>query len=238
MPISRTNWAHRLALSSLVISTSYVIALQAFRSSWYRDYLVHQLCAPKAPWRDHAAATLASMGAEAQLLEGMRHPQEDVRDAARRALDAHWFQSAGVGAARRLLQAEAASSQERHAEALQMLDEVVHAYPAFAEGWSRRAAVLWRMGRTGACLQSCERALGLNHDLYGAWLGLAHCHMQLGDSSEARRSLKAYLALQPFDLVAVDSLQKCERLAQLEEREYQLAVAGLEAAASNKPEAE
>ncbi len=229
MPTTNNNWLRHIALGALVVSTSYVIATQAFHSQWHQDFLVQQLCT-SLNRRDYAAEMLASLGAESSLLEAMRHSRSEVRDAARRALDARWFQAAGLKAASQILAAETASSKGNHDEALALLNTLVKEHPSFAEGWNRRGAVLWRMGRVGACLQSCERAIELNPEHYGAWLGMALCHIRLGDSVEATRSLKSYLSLQPYDDVAADSLSKCDRLAQLEEREYELSVAGREAA--------
>ncbi|MBI1840007.1 MAG: tetratricopeptide repeat protein [Verrucomicrobia bacterium] len=203
-----------------------MIASQAHRSQWYQDYLVQQLRTGEPTRRETAATTLAYLGAEAPLIEALRHDRLEVREAARRALDARWFQSEGMEAAKRLVEAEVAISQERREDALITLDAVVHDHPAFAEGWNRRAGLLWRMGRVGACLQSCEHALESNGQHYGAWLGLALCHMKLGHIPEARASLQAYLSLQPFDAIAIDSLKKCDALAELEETEYRLSVAG------------
>lgn len=233
MPTTDKRWLRHISLGALVLSTSYVIASQAFHSQWHQDFLVQQLCTSSSR-REYAAEMLASLGAEAKLLEAMRHSRPEVREAARRALDARWFQAAGIKAAGQILAAETASTKDQHEEALAILNTLVKEHPSFAEAWNRRGAVLWRMGRIGACLQSCERAVELNPEHYGAWLGLALCHIKLGDSAEATRCLKSYLTLQPFDDVAADSLSKCDRLAQLEEREYEMSVAGREAATRHR----
>lgn len=225
MPIRSLLWLRRSLLAGLVLGTSYVIASQAHRSRWYQDHLVQLLHTGDSIQRERAATTLAYIAAEAPLIDALRYDRLEVREAAKRALDARWFQSEGIETAKRLIEAEVAISQEHCDDALVTLDAVVREHPSFAEGWNRRAGLLWKMGRVGACLQSCEHALESNGQHYGAWLGLALCHMKLGHSQEARASLQAYLSLQPFDTIASDSLKKCDALAELEETEYRLSVA-------------
>jgi len=196
----------------LAFSAAFLVMHFGRRTAWYKDHLYHQLLAGNADQRLHAASVLAQVDGESQLLEALQSEEPEVNDLARRALEHLWFYAAGQEAYEMMESAYQAAETERFQEALRILDRLTAKFPRYAEGWNRRAAVLWQMGQYQNSKTDCERTLSLNPNHYGAWQGLGVCHMQLGQIAEACRSLRIALKIVPHDDATRQSLQKCEEL--------------------------
>ena len=69
--------------------------------------------------------------------------------------------------------------------------------PGFAEGWNKRAAVLYRMGRFDAAQTSVERTLALEPRHFLALAGLGVIHMRTGKLEEALRAFEVALRINP-----------------------------------------
>jgi len=201
-------------LCILVVTFSASFATMHFgrRTTWYKDYLYQQLSQGDAGKRLHAASVLAQIGGEQHLLDALKSDDPEVSAMARRALEHLWFSAAGDKAYALMDSAYQAAEKEEFKEALKILDQVTQRYPNYAEGWNRRAAVLWQLGRYKESMSDCNRALELNPNHYGAWQGIGICHLQLGEVVEACRSLRCALKIAPHDEATRRSLQKCEDL--------------------------
>jgi tetratricopeptide (TPR) repeat protein len=202
----------RVILLVVVFSVAFLSMHFGRRTSWYKDHLYQNLIQGDSEQRLRAASLLAQVGGEGQLLAALKSDQPEVHSMARRALEHLWCYAAGSTAYRLLETAYAAAEKEHFEEARQSLDRLIARYPKYAEGWNRRAAVLWQLGRYQESLDDCQHALSLNPNHYGAWQGLGLCHLQMGALAEACRSLRVALTISPNDDATRRSLQKCEEL--------------------------
>jgi tetratricopeptide (TPR) repeat protein len=203
----------RVCCLTLLFSSLSFLALTAVQHSrWYKERMFQSLLEGNSRQRLAAASSLARVGAEDYLLRGLKSSDSEARELARRALEQLWFTAAGSKAYQRILEANEAVEKKKYTQALEILDEVVAAYPQFAEGWNRRASVYWEMGEYQKSMADCERALKLNPNHYGAWQGLGVCQLQLGEVEAACRSLRAALKILPYDEATRASLQQCEDL--------------------------
>jgi tetratricopeptide (TPR) repeat protein len=207
---SHQSWVSGIARWLLVIAGCYLLAALLHRTEWYRELLCARVLQDPSPSREQSAHALARVGGEDRLFELLQHPKAPVREAARTALDALWFGAEGASAARQLLAATEAINDERYDEALARLDELIQRRPRYAEALNRRASLHWQLGRPGASIRDCERALEVNPRHYGAWQGLGLCHLHLGNNESARNCLQMYLQLQPHDTTAREWLQQCD----------------------------
>jgi tetratricopeptide (TPR) repeat protein len=81
--------------------------------------------------------------------------------------------------------------------ALGVFDAIVRQNPDFAEGWNKRATVLYLMGALDAAATDCERVLRLEPRHFGALSGLGMIRMKQARVEEAIAAFERALALHP-----------------------------------------
>lgn len=81
---------------------------------------------------------------------------------------------------------------------IELLDQLIVDYPAYAEGWNQRATMHFIAGNLEASIADCARVLELEPRHYGALSGRAMIYLQQGKRSLALRDMRAALALHPF----------------------------------------
>ena len=206
----------RWAYVGLVGFCSAYLAMHLVRQTdWYKDRIYQQLLAGTPRQQFRAASTLARLGSETHLLAALKVEAPTVHELARRALEYLWFNAAGEEAFEMIQAAHKAGEKDNLQEALAILDRLVTKFPKYAEGWNRRAAIYWQIGRYEQSLRDCERALVLNAHHYGAWQGIGICYLQMGDLAVACRSLRAALRIAPHDESAQRCLRRCEALLRI-----------------------
>jgi tetratricopeptide (TPR) repeat protein len=207
-----TPFVRQVVLLALLTSGGCLVVNWFHHTDLYRERLYTKLLHGDADAKLVAASALAQYGGQEQLFRALRSPDESVRDMARRGIEFIWFNAAGPAAYQLNLAAYEAAENQDLPGALEILDQLVECYPRYAEGWNRRACVLWQMGQYEKSLTDCERALALNPLHYGAWQGIGVCHLHLGNVTAACRALRKALQLAPHDQDTRDSLERCEQL--------------------------
>ena len=202
-------------LTTILFLAVYVTLRVTQHSQWYKHRLFHQLVCGSTNQQLRAASALAYLGAQDELLAGLKSDVASVRELARRGLEHIWFSSAGTEAYQLTEAAYQATEKAEYPKALEILNRLVQKYPNFAEGWNRRAAVYWQLGEYQKSLADSKRALALNPNHYGALQGMGLCRLQLGDVAAACRFLRAALKIIPHDEATRTCLQKCEDLLRL-----------------------
>src|SRR5262245_5282676 len=131
----------------LVVSFTAAFLVMHFgrRTSAFKQHLYHQLLKGDADQKLHAASVLASVGGESELLRALQEEAPEVHSMARRGLEHIWFYACGQEAYRLMETAYRAAQDNNQKEALRILDGLTRDYPAYAEGWNRRASVLWEL---------------------------------------------------------------------------------------------
>ena len=84
------------------------------------------------------------------------------------------------------------------ASALAILDEVVRRAPEYAEGWNKRATVLYMLEEYDRSLADCERVLALEPRHFGALAGQGLIAIAREDYAAALRAYRRALAVNPF----------------------------------------
>ena len=82
--------------------------------------------------------------------------------------------------------------------AFQRFDAVVKHAPGFAEGWNKRATVLYMMGRHRESAADVQHVLSLEPRHYGALSGLGMILVALGREEDALVWLHRALELNPY----------------------------------------
>ena len=83
------------------------------------------------------------------------------------------------------------------AEALQTFSEIVRRKPAFAEGWNKRATVLFLLGQYEQSMKDCDEVLKRNQNHFGALSGYGQMYITLGDFERAIEYLERALKVNP-----------------------------------------
>lgn len=91
----------------------------------------------------------------------------------------------------------AAMSEGNLMLALAHFEQVIAKAPKFAEGWNKRATVLYMMGRYKDSAADVERTLALEPRHYGAISGLGLIHLQQGDDKAALADFERALKVNP-----------------------------------------
>jgi tetratricopeptide (TPR) repeat protein len=91
-----------------------------------------------------------------------------------------------------------AMSADRPDDALGFFTEVTKRAPDFAEGWNKRATVLFIMGEYAGSVVDVERTVALEPHHFGALSGLGLINLQLGREAAALKAFEAALKVHPY----------------------------------------
>ena len=95
--------------------------------------------------------------------------------------------------------------------ALAIFDEVVARMPDYAEGWNKRATVLYLMDEYDRSLADCADVLAREPRHFGALSGIGLIALARGDERAALQALRRALAVNPFLRERHDLIPELER---------------------------
>lgn len=160
------------------------------------DYLAHEV----APTRQAAAYALGIIGnveAISALVKALRHNDPDLRSNAEQALWSIWFRSGDKSLDDMLQKGARYIKQEQYAEAVNLLTEVIHTAPEFAEGYNQRAIAYFMLEEWERSIDDCKKVVALNPVHFGAYAGMGQCHLRLGNLRDALKAFQQALEIHP-----------------------------------------
>lgn len=122
-----------------------------------------------------------------------------------------WLEPKDEKARDLLAKGMAAMNDDQFDVALDDFNRLVDTAPDFAEGWNRRATLLYLMGEYDASVRDIERTLQLEPRHFGALSGLGLIYLQLGDDQSALKSFKRALEINPHLPGARDNADDIEK---------------------------
>lgn len=91
-----------------------------------------------------------------------------------------------------------AMNDEDYSLALALLNHVVDIRPKYAEGWNKRATVLYTLREYPRCLSDIEHTLMLEPSHFGALSGLGTVLEAMGEKEQALEAFRRALEINPF----------------------------------------
>jgi tetratricopeptide (TPR) repeat protein len=165
-----------------------------------RDEALKGLAASDAAQRAEAVIWIATNGtsADAKVLQPYLVDENPiVRQLAEQGLWALWSRS-GDKAIDALMEKGAGEIQARQfKEAIATYSEVIRRKPAFAEGWNKRATVLFLAGDLKKSLADCNEVMKRNPYHFGALAGYGQIYFQLKEYDKAIAYWKRALVANP-----------------------------------------
>jgi tetratricopeptide (TPR) repeat protein len=108
-----------------------------------------------------------------------------------------WLEPKMVGTRIVLREGLRALAEDDYQTALHRFDAVVELEPEFAEGWNKRATVLYLMGDYDNSVEDIKRTLTLEPRHFGALSGLGIINQSLDRKKDALKAFRAALAVHP-----------------------------------------
>ena len=121
----------------------------------------------------------------------------DEAAAYERAIWQTWLRSGNEEVDQLMRQALSAMARTKYRDALATLDKIVNRLPDFAEGWNKRATVLYLLGFYQSSLADIDKVLALEPRHFGAISGIALIRIELGDNEAAVEAVQRALKIHP-----------------------------------------
>jgi tetratricopeptide (TPR) repeat protein len=104
-----------------------------------------------------------------------------------------------------------AMATQDYRAALTDFTKVIEIAPDFAEGWNKRATVLWLVGDYDGSLADVDKTLALEPRHFGALAGLGHIYAALEREEEALAAYEKALAVNPHMPGIIASIEQLKQ---------------------------
>ena len=172
------------------------LLLQNYTQENLVDYLTDEV-APTRQAAAYALGIIGNMAAVSPLVKALRHNDPDLRSNAEQALWAIWFRSGDKSVDDMLRKGAGYIKQEQYVEAVDLLTEIIHIAPEFAEGYNQRAIAYFMLEEWEQSIDDCKKVVALNPVHFGAFAGMGQCYLRLGNLREALTAFQRALEIHP-----------------------------------------
>jgi tetratricopeptide (TPR) repeat protein len=104
-----------------------------------------------------------------------------------------------------------AMATQDYRTALTDFTKVIEIAPDFAEGWNKRATVLWLVGDPEGSLADVNQTLSLEPRHFGALAGLGHIYTDLDREEDALSAYERALAVNPHMPGVIDRVEQLKQ---------------------------
>lgn len=170
--------------------------------------LVLAVIAPTAPVRGQGGSSAAL---DKLFIDLKAASSEPTALAIEQSIWLAWLQSGDAEVDKLTQQAIASMQARKFEDALAILDAVVLKAPGFAEGWNKRATVLYIVGEHDRSLADINKVLALEPRHFGALSGIGLIKVAIGDKAAALAAYRKVLDIYPLSggaRLSVEQLSK------------------------------
>lgn len=132
----------------------------------------------------------------------------DTADQLERQIWIIWLDSGREDVDQLMFRGIRALHQRQMRRAFSLFDRVVKIAPDYAEGWNKRATVLYLQDRLAESMADIERTLQLEPRHFGALSGMGLIFAQVDDEEGAVRAFEAVLELNPHSSSAIANIDE------------------------------
>ena len=144
------------------------------------------------------------------LYAELAEPGNDAWKQTEQAIWRAWSRSGSASMDLLLRRADKAAGEGDLETAMKFLDDLVRLDPGFAEGWNKRATVLFMQDELGRSVASIERTLALEPRHFGALVGLAVILERTGNEAGALEAWRRAADIHPKLERATESIERLE----------------------------
>jgi len=180
-----------------------------------RSEALTALEARDAETRRLAAAELAEHGTMPdvpRLARALRDADPLVRAIAERSLWNVWSRSGDTEIDALFANGVQEMSEGLGETAVKTFTRIIERKPDFAEGWNKRATVLYMLGEYQKSLADCDEVMRRNPHHFGALSGYGMIYLKLGDPGRALTYFERALAVNPNLTQVEENVQALRRL--------------------------
>ena len=180
-----------------------------------REEALRGLSAADAAQRAEAVTWIANHGAQADTEALARRLSDEhpmVRGFAEQGLWLLWHRSGDQAIDALMAKGAEQMQAQQFKEAIATYSEVIRRKPAFAEGWNRRATVLYLAGEYGKSLADCDEVMKRNPQHFGALAGYGQIYFRLERYDKAIEYWRRALEVNPNMLGVEFNIKGAEQL--------------------------
>ncbi len=159
---------------------------------WTLIVVLAALTAASPAWSDQSDPRLPGLFTQLQAA-----PSSEAAQPLEAQIWGIWMQAGDLGADQFMATGLSAMNAGDYGSALKAFGQLVEDKPAFAEGWNKRATLLYLLGRYQESVADIAKVLALEPRHFGALSGLALCDEQLGKQADALQALRRTAAVFP-----------------------------------------
>jgi tetratricopeptide (TPR) repeat protein len=148
----------------------------------------------------------------ARMTRALRDPDPFVRAIVERSLWEVWSRSGELEIDALFANGVQEMTEGRGEAAVQTFTRIIERRPDFAEGWNKRATVLYLLGEYQKSLADCDEVMKRNPHHFGALSGYGMIYLKLGDPGRALSYFERALAVNPNLSQVEESVQALRRL--------------------------
>jgi tetratricopeptide (TPR) repeat protein len=180
-----------------------------------RSQALAALDSSDAETRRLGAAELAEHGTMqdvTRMTRALRDADPFVRAIVERSLWDVWSRSGELEIDALFANGVQEMTEGRGEAAVQTFTRIIERRPDFAEGWNKRATVLYLLGEYQKSLADCDEVMKRNPHHFGALSGYGMIYLKLGDPGRALSYFERALAVNPNLAQVEESVQALRRL--------------------------
>jgi tetratricopeptide (TPR) repeat protein len=177
-----------MLLRTLILLAAFAVANVALAAPLNRAQALAALSHSEVQQRLAGVQRLAEIGNMAdadRLIATLADADEPLRVVTAAAVWQIWCRSGDAAIDKLFARGVEQMQAGQLDDALKTFNDIVRRKPAFAEGWNKRATVLFLLGRHQESLKDCDEVLKRNRNHFGALSGAGQIHLQLGNPREA-----------------------------------------------------